>query len=126
MERPNAELYRAAWSKLLTTGQVAEALGMDFETFIQKLSVELPREEKERILAVIERTERRPPDTPLKPCDAMEIIVQDYERIIVFRDEEAFKGMVEASPCLKAIYGTEDHEKQLYPGLYVAAVVTGN
>ena len=60
------------------------------------------------------------------PCDAMEICVHEYNKIIIFRDETAFKDMVEASPCLKAIYGTEDYEKQMYPGLYVAAVVTGN
>lgn len=62
----------------------------------------------------------------LKPCDAMEIPVHGYKKIIVFRDEEAFKGMVEASPCMEAIFGTKDYEKQMYPGLYVAAVVTGD
>lgn len=62
----------------------------------------------------------------LKPCDAMEILVHEYKKIIVFRDEDVFKGMVEASPCLKAIYGTKDYERQMYPGLYVAAVVTGD
>ena len=125
MERPNAELYRAAWSKSLTTGEVAEALEMDVGSYIQKLSVELPPEEKQRILAVIERTERKV-NVKRKVCGATEVIVEGYKKIIVFRDEDMFLGALEANPHLRAIHGTKDYEKILFPGLYIAAIVTGD
>ena len=125
MERPNKELFTAAWLKFVTTGQVAEALGMSCEDYMQKLNTELPQEEKEIILAVIKRLERKPADKALGPFDSVGILTKGYAQIIAFRDEKAFLEILEANPHLEPLYGTKNDEKQGFPGLYLVGYIKG-
>ena len=50
----NKEIRNAAGGHGLKLWQVAEAIGMNESAFSRKLRKELPQEEKEKILAVIE------------------------------------------------------------------------
>lgn len=50
----NQEIRNAAGGKGLRLWQVAEALGMNESAFSRKLRKELPQDEKEKILAVID------------------------------------------------------------------------
>lgn len=54
--------------------------------------------------------------------DSVGVRVEKYSQIIIFRDECAFTEIVTANPHLQAIFGTEEHEKRAFPGLYIAAV----
>ena len=56
------------------------------------------------------------------PVDMTEISVDDYSKIIVFQDEQLFKGVLEANPHLKAVYGERELDKELFPELYIAGV----
>lgn len=51
----NIEVRNAAGGYGLRLWQIAEALGMNDSAFSRKLRKELPQEEKEKILAVIEK-----------------------------------------------------------------------
>ena len=51
----NKEIRNAAGGYGLKLWQVAEAIGMNESAFSRKLRKELPQEEKEKILAVIEK-----------------------------------------------------------------------
>ena len=51
----NKEIRNAAGGHGLKLWQVAEAIGMNESAFSRKLRKELPQEEKEKILAVIEK-----------------------------------------------------------------------
>ena len=51
----NVDIRNAAGSHGLKLWQIADALGMSDSVFSRKLRKELPQEEKEKILAVIEK-----------------------------------------------------------------------
>lgn len=51
----NKDIRNAAGSCGVRLWQIADAIGMTDSSFSRKLRKELPQEEKERILAVIER-----------------------------------------------------------------------
>lgn len=61
-------------------------------------------------------------DKKHKPVDACGMRVDGYSEIIVYRDEQLFKAMLEANPHIKPIYGERELDKELFPGLYVAGV----
>jgi len=50
----NKDIKRAIGGRGLTQWQVADALGISEATFYRKMRNELPEEEKQKILAVIE------------------------------------------------------------------------
>jgi len=50
----NKDIKRAIGGRGLTKWQVADALGISEATFYRKMRNELPEEEKQKILAVIE------------------------------------------------------------------------
>lgn len=54
MARANEEIRRLMGANGLKQWEVAEAIGMREENFSRKLRKELPTEEKEKILSVIE------------------------------------------------------------------------
>ena len=51
----NKEIRNAAGGHGLRLGEVAEAIGMNESAFSRKLRKELPEEEKQRILGIIDR-----------------------------------------------------------------------
>jgi hypothetical protein len=61
IEMNNKEIRNAAGGHGLKLWQVAEAIGMNESAFSRKLRKELPQEEKEKILAVIEKLAKEVP-----------------------------------------------------------------
>lgn len=55
-----------------------------------------------------------------RPTDSLGLWVTEYKQIIIFRDEDLFLAVLEENPHMTALYGTKDHEKELFPGLYIA------
>lgn len=54
----NKEIRDAAKERKVKMWQIAEALGIQDSAFSRKLRHELPQEEKEKILAIIDRMDR--------------------------------------------------------------------
>lgn len=57
MTRPNEDIRRAMGARGIKQWRVAEALKMDEGNFSRKLRKELPEEEKEQLLKLIEELE---------------------------------------------------------------------
>lgn len=55
-------------------------------------------------------------------ADSIGVRVEKYSQIIIFRDKDAFTEIVKANPHMKAIFGTEENERRVFPGLYIAAI----
>lgn len=57
MARPNEDIRRAIGARGIKQWQVAEALGMNDGNFSRKLRKELPEEEKQHLLKIIDELE---------------------------------------------------------------------
>ena len=56
--------------------------------------------------------------------DTLEIDVEEYSKIVLFRDESIFSAFLEKNAHLIPIYGHRDYEKQLFPNIFVVAIKT--
>lgn len=56
------------------------------------------------------------------PVDSVGLIVDDYSRLIVFRDRDLFHEVLEANPHLVPVHGHTEQDEECFPGLYVAGV----
>ena len=54
--------------------------------------------------------------------DSLGIRTEECSQIMVFCDEKAFLSTLEANPHIKALFGAKEHEKRMFPGIYIAGV----
>lgn len=52
--------------------------------------------------------------------DSTGLIVDDYSRLIVFRNRKMFLEVLKANPQLAPVYGYTEQDEERFPGLYVA------
>ena len=45
-----------------------------------------------------------------------------YDQIIVFKDPSIFAEILAANPHMTAIMGADDHTREEFPGVYIAAI----
>ena len=57
-----------------------------------------------------------------RSADSVGVQVGQYDMIIVFRDEAFFRCVLDANPIMEPVYGTQEHEKLAFPGLYLAGI----
>ena len=54
--------------------------------------------------------------------DAMGFRVNQYEQIIVFRDQSLFADCVEANGNMEAVVGADPYTQHNFPGIYIAGI----
>ncbi len=47
---------------------------------------------------------------------------EEYETIIVFRDEDSFQKVIAANSNMTAIIGIDDYTKKNFPGVFIAGI----
>lgn len=52
--------------------------------------------------------------------NSVSFAVDDYSRLIVFRDRKMFFEVLKANPHLAPVYGHTEQDEERFPGLYVA------
>lgn len=57
-----------------------------------------------------------------KKVSAIGFATHGYGQIVVFANEGEFNEIVAANPNMTAIVGSDEHTKELFPGVFVAGV----
>lgn len=52
--------------------------------------------------------------------NSVSFAVDEYSRLIVFRDRKMFLEVLKANPHLAPVYGHTEQDEECFPGLYVA------
>lgn len=56
--------------------------------------------------------------------DSVGICVDGYSKIVLFHDEDTFNTILAVNPRFEALFGNEEHEKKMFPGIYIAGIMS--